>query len=175
VADAIGLEAIRVIDLQRHLRRGSERSHTFHGRDVFVVVGAGLAAGVLSLNEVGPAVETVVTRLPLPTVQRTGEILSAGVIGIDRPFGNVWTNLPVAQLDSAGLKVGDTVRVQLRRGTRLLFAGEVPYTHTFGEVAPGRPLLYLNSLLEAALAFNRADFAGRYGVVPGDMVEIRRR
>lgn len=175
VADAIGLEAVRVIDLERHLRRGTQRSHTFHGRDVFVVVGAGLAAGVLSLNEVGPAVETVVNRFALPAVQRTTDMLAAGVIGIDRPFGNVWTNLPAAQLDSAGLEVGDTVRVLLRRGTRVLFSGEVPYTHTFGEVSPGRPLLYLNSLLEAAVAFNRADFAGRYGIVPGDLVEIRRR
>jgi S-adenosylmethionine hydrolase len=175
LADALGLEAIRVIDMERHLRRGAQRSHTFHGRDVFVVVGAGLAAGVLSLNEVGPAVETAITRFALPAVQRTPEMLAAGVIGIDRPFGNVWTNLPAAQLDSAGLGVGDTVRVLLRRGNRVLFTGEVPYAHTFGEVAPGRPLLYLNSLLEAALAFNRADFAGRYGIVPGDRVEIRRR
>ena len=175
LADALGLEAVRVIDMERHMRRGAQRSHTFHGRDVFVVVGAGLAAGVLSLNEVGPAVETAVTRFALPAVQRTPEMLAAGVIGIDRPFGNVWTNLPAAQLDSAGLDVGDTVRVLLRRGNRVLFTGEVPYTLTFGEVAPGRPLLYLNSLLEAALAFNRADFAGRYGIVPGDLVEIRRR
>jgi hypothetical protein len=174
LADAVGLEAVRLIDVERHSRRGSARSYTFHGRDVFVVVGAGLAAGALSLNEVGPPVDATVERLPLPVVARNGSTLVGGVIGIDRPFGNVWTNLPALQLDSAGFSLNDSLRVTLRRGRRTLFTGVLPYARTFGEVEPGRPLVYLNSLLEAALAFNRADFASRYGIQPGDLVELRR-
>lgn len=174
LADAVGLEAVRLIDVERHSRRGSERSYTFHGRDVFVVVGAGLAAGALTLNEVGPPVEATVVRLPLPAVARTGSTLVGGVIGIDRPFGNVWTNLPAAELDSAGFAVNDSLRVTLRRGTRTLFTGVIPYVRTFGDVESGRPLIYLNSLLEASLAFNRADFASRYGIQPGDLVQLRR-
>jgi S-adenosylmethionine hydrolase len=174
LADAVGLEAVRLIDVERHSRRGSERSYTFHGRDVFVVVGAGLAAGALTLNEVGPPVEATVVRLPLPTVQRDGSTLQGGVIGIDRPFGNVWTNLPALQLDSAGFALNDSLRVTLRRGTRTLYTGVIPYARTFGDVGSGRPLIYLNSLLEASLAFNRADFASRYGIQPGDRVELRR-
>ncbi|HEX9894042.1 MAG TPA: SAM-dependent chlorinase/fluorinase, partial [Gemmatimonadales bacterium] len=175
LADAVGLEAVRVIDVARHAKGGSQRSHTFQGRDLFVVVGAGLAAGVLTLNEVGPAVDNTVERLPLPPLRRSPGALTGGVIGIDRPFGNVWTNLPGAELDSAGLALGDTLRVSVRRGARVLFQGDLPYVGTFGDVSSGRPLLYLNSLLEAALALNRADFAGRYGIEPGDLVELKRR
>jgi S-adenosylmethionine hydrolase len=175
VADAIGLEAVRVIDVERHRLRGSERSHTFHGRDVFVTVGAGLAAGILTLNDVGPAVDLTIQRLDLPTVRRNSRGVTGAVIGIDRPFGNVWTNLPGALLDSLGLALGDTVRVLVRRGQRLLFQSDLLYARTFGEVGKGRPLLYLNSLFEAALALNRADFAGRYSVAPGDEVELKRR
>ncbi|HET9512521.1 MAG TPA: S-adenosyl-l-methionine hydroxide adenosyltransferase family protein [Gemmatimonadales bacterium] len=175
VADAVGLEAVREIDVQRHARGGSERSFTFQGRDLFVVVGAGLAAGILSLNDVGAPVDQAVARLPLPPVRRNGSGVTGAVIGIDRPFGNVWTNLPAALLDSVSFRVGDTLRVTVRRGPRLLFQGDLPFARTFGDVAPGRPLLYLNSLLDAALALNRADFAGRYTIVPGDEVELKRR
>jgi len=37
------------------------------------------------------------------------------------------------------------------------------------------PLAYLNSLLDFALALNQGDFAARYQVAPGDVVEVRRR
>lgn len=175
VADAVGIEALREIDTTRHRLRGSERSHTFHGRDLFVAVGAGLAAGVVTLNEVGRPVPAEPVRLDLPTVTRTAAGFSGAVIGIDRPFGNVWTNLPAARIDSLGLSYGDSVRVTIRRGARLLFQGRVPYVRAFGDVAQGRPLVYLNSLLELALALNRADFAGRYRIAPGDQVELGRR
>ncbi len=175
VADALGIEALRVIDPGRQRLRGSERSETFHGRDLFAAVGARLAARLVTLNEIGPPAEPEVVRFDLPPVRRDSGGLVGGVIGLDRPFGNVWTNLPAAALDSAGLAIGDTVRVIVRRGTRVLFQGRIPYVRSFGQVGAGRPLLYLNSLLDAAVALNRADFAARYGVAAGDVVELRRR
>jgi len=42
-------------------------------------------------------------------------------------------------------------------------------------VARGKPLAYLNSLLDFALALNQGDFATRYAVAPGDVVEVHRR
>ncbi|MEO5958953.1 MAG: SAM-dependent chlorinase/fluorinase, partial [Opitutaceae bacterium] len=40
VAEALGIAAVRAIDETKHRRQGSERSYTFHGRDVYVYVGA---------------------------------------------------------------------------------------------------------------------------------------
>jgi S-adenosylmethionine hydrolase len=175
VADFLGLEAIRVIDPARHRLRGSEQSHTFHGRDLFVVVGARLAAGQITLNEVGPSADPVIVRLNLPVASRTSDGLRATVIGIDRPFGNIWTNIGAALLDSARMTAGDSMSVTVRRGARVLFRGTIPYASTFGEVAQGKPLAYLNSLLDLALALNQGDFAARYGIAPGDVVEVRAR
>jgi S-adenosylmethionine hydrolase len=175
VADFLGIEAIRVIDPARHRLRGSEQSHTFHGRDLFVVVGARLAAGQITLNEVGPPAEPVIVRLNLPAASRTSEGIRATVIGIDRPFGNVWTNIGSGLLDSARVVAGDSVRVTVRRGARVLFRGTIPFAATFGAVARGRPLVYLNSLLDLALALNQDDFAARYAIAPGDVVEVSRR
>jgi hypothetical protein len=175
VADFLGIEAIRIIDPARHRLRGSEQSHTFHGRDLFAVVGARLAAGQITLNEVGPPAEPVIVRLNLPPASRTADGVRATVIGIDKPFGNIWTNAGSALLDSARVTSGDSVRVTVRRGARTLFQGTVPYAATFGAVARGLPLAYLNSLLDLALALNQGDFAGRYSIAPGDVVEVRRR
>jgi S-adenosylmethionine hydrolase len=175
VADFLGIEAIRIIDPARHRLRGSEQSHTFHGRDLFAVVGARLAAGQITLNEVGPPAEPVIVRLNLPSASRTADGVRATVIGIDKPFGNIWTNAGAALLDSARVTSGDSIGVTVRRGTRTLYRGTVPYAATFGAVARGLPLAYLNSLLDLALALNQGDFAARYSIAPGDVVEVRRR
>jgi S-adenosylmethionine hydrolase len=174
VADVLGIEAIRIIDPARHRLPGSDQSHTFHGRDLFVVVGARLAAGQITLNEVGPPGDPAIVRLNLPAASRTADGIRATVIGIDRPFGNVWTNANSALLDSARVTASDSVGVTIRRGSRTLFQGTLPYAATFGAVARGKPLVYLNSLLDLALALNQGDFAARFSVVPGDVVEVRR-
>jgi S-adenosylmethionine hydrolase len=41
----------------------------------------------------------------------------------------------------------------------VIYTGELPYVASFGEVALGTPLLYLNSLLNVSFALNRGDFA----------------
>ena len=175
VADIIGIEAIRIIDPARHRLRGSDQSHTFHGRDLFVVVGARLAAGQITLNEVGPPADPVIVRLNLPAASRMTDGVRATVIGIDKPFGNIWTNASSTLLDSARMTSGDSVSVTVRRGARLLFRGTIPYASTFGAVPKGKPLAYLNSLLDLALALNQGDFASRYEIAPGDVVEVRPR
>lgn len=175
VADMLGIEALRLIDPARHRLRGSDQSHTFHGRDLFVVVGARIAAGQITLNEVGPPTDPVIVRLNLPAAHRIADGVRATVIGIDKPFGNVWTNANSVVLDSAQVTAGDSVGITIRRGARTLFQGRVPFAATFGAVARGRPLAYLNSLLDLALALNQGDFAARYGIAPGDVVEVRRR
>ena len=63
VADELGIAAVREIDETKNRRHGSERSYTFHGRDVYVYVGARLAAGVIGFEEVGPLLAPNIIRL----------------------------------------------------------------------------------------------------------------
>jgi S-adenosylmethionine hydrolase len=176
VADALGVQELRQIDVERNRLPGSERSHTFHGRDVFAYTGARLAAGQLRLEDVGPLLTPEVIRLAIDPPRLEGRVARGAVTTIDRPYGNVWTNLPVLVLDSMGVRLGDTLRVTVRgRGGRVAFQGRVPYVRSFGAVRAGRPLVYLNSLLEVSVALNRADFAGRYGIVPGKGWELELR
>ena len=44
----------------------------------------------------------------------------------------------------------------------------MPYAETFGEVAKGKPLLYLNSLLQVSFALNMGDFSSVHKIYSGN-------
>ncbi len=166
----------RVIDLARHRLAGSERSHTFHGRDVFAYLGARLAAGVLRFDEVGPPLARALVRLDAPAARREGGTLVGMIAMIDRPYGNLWTNIPAAMLDDAGWRPGDTLHVSIAHEGRAVATLSTPLAASFGAVPVGEPVAYLNSLLELAIALNQANFAERYrsGAGPGWVIRVTR-
>ena len=53
VAPRLGIDAVREIDEAVNRRKNSEKSFTFHGRDVYAYTAARLAAGVISFEQVG--------------------------------------------------------------------------------------------------------------------------
>lgn len=164
---ASGIVEVREIDVARQRLPGSERSHTFHGRDVFAYLGARLAAGVVRFEDVGPSRGTSIVRLPVVAVTRDQGTLRGMIAMIDRPYGNLWTNIPARMVDDAGFGVGDTLQVTISNAGRVLFHGNVPFAASFGFVAPDKPVLYLNSLLELAIALNQGSFAERFHVQAG--------
>ncbi|MDH5233676.1 MAG: S-adenosyl-l-methionine hydroxide adenosyltransferase family protein [Gemmatimonadota bacterium] len=173
---AADVAEVREIDLTKHTLPGSERSHTFHGRDVFAYLGARLASGQVRFEDVGPTRGTTIVRLEVTPPRREGAKVQGIVAMIDRPYGNVWTNLPAAMIDSAGFRVGDTLVVRITDGRREVFAGPVPYVESFGHVAPGATVAYLNSLLDLAIAVNQGSFADSHHVRSGPawMVSVSR-
>ena len=44
----------------------------------------------------------------------------------------------------------------------------MPYCQTFGAVANGQPLAYLNSLLQLSFALNQGDFAKTFSIESGN-------
>jgi hypothetical protein len=165
---AAEVEEVREIDVTRQRLPGSERSHTFHGRDVFAYVGARLANGQLRFEDVGPARGTAMVRLEVTPPRRDGESITGMLAMIDRPFGNLWTNIPAAMLDSAGWAVGDTLSVLVSHlGNRRAFTTHAPLVASFGAVEVGQAVTYLNSLLELAVALNQGSYAERFGVGAG--------
>ncbi len=167
---------VREIDATRQRLPGSERSHTFHGRDIFAYLGARLAAGQVRFEEVGPSRGTEFVRLPVPVARREADALHGMIAMIDRPYGNLWTNIPAVMLDSTGWQVGDTLEVTIAfEGAPRVRALAAPFVTSFGHVALGKPVTYLNSLLELAVALNQGDFAGSHQVGAGPEWTIRLR
>ena len=161
--DGIGIVAVRRIDESKHRLPGSERSHTFHGRDLYAHVGALLASGKLRFEEAG--VETQAVRLDYqrPAIEATR--LVGNIPVLDVHFGNVWTNLPA---DWKALALGVRYRVTITSpdgGHR--FAGNVPFERTFADVEVGEAVLYVNSVGKMAVALNQASFAERFGIASG--------
>jgi len=79
VAESLGIEAVRQIDETKNRRPGSERSYTFHGRDVFVFVGAKLASGAITFDGVGPSLEPKVISLPYEKPKEDHGVLTGNI------------------------------------------------------------------------------------------------
>ncbi|RBH42606.1 hypothetical protein C3F00_039730 [Pseudomonas sp. MWU13-2860] len=86
---------------------------------------------------------------------------------LDPQYGNVWTNIPKALFEAQGFRPGDTVKVRIFKQGKPVDEVVAPYRHTFGEVASGQPLVYLNSLLDVSLALNMDNYAAKRGIGPG--------
>jgi S-adenosylmethionine hydrolase len=168
VAERDGIEGLRQIDERVNRRPGSEDSHTFHGRDVFAYTGARLAAGVITFEQVGPSLapESLIS-IPFRKPERVGETVKGIIPVIDIQFGNVWTNIPKSLFDELHIALGEAVRVRIFHGERLVNDTLVPYRRTFGEVAIGKPLAYVNSLLNLAVALNQGSYAAAHKIDSG--------
>lgn len=173
VAEELGVAAVREIDAGKHRRKGSERSYTFHGRDLFVFVGARLAGGVVSFEQVGPLLARELVKLDHERPRREGGALVGSIPALDFQYGNVWTDLDAALFETLAPKVGDRFQVTILRRDKPVFRGELPYVQTFGDVAEGAPLLYLNSLMNVSFALNLGDFAKQHGVGSGAEWSVR--
>ena len=173
VAEELGIAGVREIDDTKHRRPGSERSYTFHGRDVFAFVGAKLASGVIGLAEVGPALPAEVVKLAYERPRFENGAAIGTIPALDFQYGNVWTNLDEATFAKLEPKFGERFRVTIAHDGKTMFRGTLPYVKTFGDVREGAPLIYLNSLMNVSFALNQGDFARKHGIASGATWSVR--
>jgi hypothetical protein len=167
VAESLGIAAIREIDENINRRKGSEKSYTFHGRDVYAYTGARLAAGIISFEQVGPALPNKIVTIPFQKPGREGKKIKGTIAILDIQYGNIWTNIPDDLFKQLDPKVGDTFRVSIYYKGIKKYDGEMPYAETFGSVAKNKPLLYLNSLMHVSLALNQGNFSEVHHIYSG--------
>ena len=157
--------AVREIDESVNRLKGSENSHTFHGRDVYAYTGARLAAGIIDFKSVGPLlkVEDIVE------IEIEEAIISQGYIKgtveiLDIRFGHLWTNINGDMFEEAGFNLGDELEVLIDYKGEKRYRGIIPYVRSFGSVQMGEPLLYVNSLLNLAVGLHQRNFAETYNI-----------
>ena len=167
VAEQLGVDAVREIDEAVNRLANSEKSYTFHGRDVYAYTGARLAAGVISFAEVGPELPAQVVSIPYQK-PRFEDNRVLGVIEIHDPqYGNIWTNIDRATFQRLKLIPGDRVTIRISNGEDLVLQQTLPYYPTFGSVPVGEPLMYLNSLSKVSLAINQGNYAETHNIQSG--------
>lgn len=145
---------------------------TFYGRDLIAIPTAHLAAGY-RLQDVGPALadeEIIRTAAVEPELSADGEVIEGIVTVVDRPFGNVWTNVGQSWLEALGIGYGSGLRILVDD----TLAFDLPLTRTFGDKALGAAVAYVNSRGHLALGCNRGNLAKRYNLTSGMKVSVQR-
>lgn len=167
IAGSLGIAEIRQIDEAVNRRKNSEASYTFHGRDVYAYTAARLASGAISFEQVGPLIPKKVVTIPYQKAVLDGKKLKGNISILDIQYGNIWTNIPADLVKNLDLKYGDTLHCIIYHKNKKVFEGNAPYSQTFAAVAVGKPLAYLNSLMQLSLALNQDSFANRFHIGSG--------
>lgn len=167
VAEQLGVAAVREIDEAVNRLARSDKSYTFHGRDVYAYTGARLAAGIISFAEVGPELAPQVVSIPYQKPRYEQGRVYGNIEILDPQYGNVWTNIDQATFARLNLQTGDRISIRISNLDTVVLEHIVPYFPTFGEVPVGAALLYLNSLNKVSLAINQGNFAETYHVQSG--------
>lgn len=167
VAASLGIAEIREIDEAVNRRKDSQKSYTFHGRDVYAYTGARLAAGAITYEQVGPALPKQVVNLPYQAAAFVGGKLKGNIAILDVQYGNIWTNITADLVNQQQLKYGDILHVTFFHKGKKVHETDAPYSQTFGAVPVGKPLSYLNSLMQLSFALNQGDFAATYHIGSG--------
>jgi len=168
IAERDGIAEMREIDEKINRLPGSEDSYTFHGRDVYAYTGARLASGAITYEQVGPVLDPAgLVKIDYQKADKSGNSLRGNIPVLDVNFGNVWTNIPKALLDQLNIKAGDVLKVRIYNKNKQVAVVSAPFANSFGDVKVGKPLAYVNSLLNFSLALNQGDFAKQYKVQSG--------
>ncbi|END1820914.1 S-adenosyl-l-methionine hydroxide adenosyltransferase family protein [Shigella boydii] len=167
VAQTLGIDSVREIDEKANRLKGSEKSYTFHGRDVYAYTGARLASGAITFEQVGPELPAKVVELSYQKAKATKGEVKGNIPILDIQYGNVWSNISDELLNQAEIKLNDTLCVTISEGSQQKYAGKMPYVASFDDVPEGQPMVYLNSLLNVSVALNMDNFAQKHQVASG--------
>ncbi|KTC89834.1 S-adenosyl-l-methionine hydroxide adenosyltransferase family protein [Fluoribacter dumoffii] len=167
IDDFFGIKEVREIDETRNRLKGSTASHTFFGRDVYGYTAAKLASGKISFSEVGPVLKAPVIKLPYQKPVIENNKLRGTIVILDAQYGNVWTNIDKKLLEEYGFKINERYKVTISHNKIEKYSDTLTYQKTFNEIPKGSNLLYLNSLLNLAIAKNQGDFAKSYHIGSG--------
>jgi S-adenosylmethionine hydrolase len=149
----------------------AEPEPTWFSRDMVAYPAAAIAAG-FPLEKVGrPLNDSEIIRADLPCYKKTqeGDILGIVTV-IDRPFGNVWTNIPRRIIEG---ELGITYHTKVKVILDNLLTIEMPFMRTFGDVDLKEPMCYINSRGYFSLAYYGGNLADPYNIHSGMPIKIK--
>lgn len=169
IAKYVGIESVREINEVTDRLPGSEKSNTFHGRDVYVYNGAKLATDNAHFdsftNELDPA---QIRQLNIFDPQNLGDEVSGTIDVLDIRYGSVWTNIPFSFFEKDNVQYGDYFDVVISCRGKAVFEKKIKFVKTFADVNLGEPLIYINSLVNIGIALNQQSFADAFDLGIGN-------
>lgn len=177
VKKIVGIVEAREIDETVNRLPHSEESYTFHGRDIYAYTAAKLAAGLITFEDVGPAieVESIVELKTIPPYLEN-DVIHGTIDVLDVRFGSLWTNIPRDMFKKLNVSFGNYVEICIEYDHRVVYKNIMVYAKFFADVSTGEALLYSNSLDRMAVAINQGSFANAYNISTGTnwRISIRR-
>ncbi len=169
IAQSLGIDSIRAIDEVSNRRKNSGASYTFHGRDVYAYTAARLASHTISYAQIGPIVNEPVVSLPYQQASLQNGTLQGNISILDIQYGNIWTNInsDYWKQFNALPHTQNKILVQITNLQKQVYSGTMSFENTFGAVGVGKPLAYLNSLMNLSFALNQGSFANQYHINAG--------
>jgi len=167
IAGSLGIAEIRQVDEVLNRRKNSEKSYTFHGRDVYAYTAARLASGTITFEQVGKPLPNEVVKIPYQMAVLEGKKIKGTIAILDVQYGNIWTNIPASLFNQLNIKVGEKMDVIIYQDKIKKYQATLPYMETFGGVTKGKPLAYLNSLLQLSFALNMGNFSSTHKIYSG--------
>ena len=122
--------------------------------------------------------------VPVPWAEREPAFIDQFLKVIERQCGPQRSSSPVELHGSwmqayleMGWVYGETYDVVIRNNDQIAWNGSLPYARSFGDVALGDNLLFINSSGATSIAVNQGNFASKYGVGSGEpwTIEIRKQ
>ncbi len=170
IAQSLGIDSVREIDEVLNRRKNSGASYTFHGRDVYAYTAAKLASHTIRYEQVGKISTDPITELTYQKASLVNGSLKGNISILDIQYGNIWTNIDQENWKkfNAITHTKNEIIVQIFNKQKLMYTGSMPFENTFGGVAFGKPLAYLNSLMDLSFALNQGSFADKYHIQTGN-------
>ncbi len=163
-----GIAEIREIDEVKSRLPHSEESHTFHGRDIYAYNGARLASQEITFEALGQVTPLAsIETLPIEEAKIENKRLTGSIDVLDVRFGSLWTNIPLTQLQAAGIKQGDLLQVTIYHRKKKVYQNLLQFARSFADVNIGEPLVYVNSLVNIGVAVNQDSFSDLYHIGTG--------
>jgi S-adenosylmethionine hydrolase len=158
---------VRAHALENPAYRLPEVSASFHGRDIFSPAAAHVANGV-GVADLGAPVEPLPLDVPPPVI--ADGALTVPVLYTDR-FGSLVLGAEPDDLTPAfgELAPGTRLDVTWETGT-----AQVTFEETFGGVAAGEPLLWIDSSGWLGLAVNQGSATDALGLTGADTLTLRK-
>jgi S-adenosylmethionine hydrolase len=164
----VGISEIREIEENKHRRKDTQHSYTFHGRDVYAYTGAKLAAGTITFEDVGKALDVAgIVEIPIGEVVATENSIKGSIDILDVRFGSLWTNIQREAFIDVGFDFGDRIEVLIKNGDRIAYNNRIIFGKSFADVHVSEQIIYVNSLYRIAVAINQGNFAKAYNIGTG--------
>ena len=169
LAASIGIESMREIDEAVNRRKNSGASYTFHGRDVYAYTAARLASKTINFESVGQLLAPTPILLSYQKASLSNNTLKGNIDILDIQYGNLWTNIGQDLWKNfvALPHAKNVIVVKVLHQQKLVYQGAMPFENTFGGVAVGKPLAYLNSLMQLSFALNQGSMADKFNIGSG--------